>query len=403
MRYAMGKLGWSAARSFAVAVGLACVWFIEVSPAKTQVAASNHETGSTSRLLNAEEGRAIVSAAWEQDQPARGTQDCSHLVHQIYLSAGFEYPYASSFDIYAGNENFERVRTPQPGDLIAWPGHVGIVVDPMQHSFYSLVSTGLDAQDYLGPYWRSRGRPRFYRYKVENPEGLTVAKAAASTSAPKSTRRHNAPSVIEERSPVQSAASNRSPKAASERTAVIYGPPAPVTPEVPAAPTVATATFEVPPSIVIAAGDKKPTREEVAEGISELSNAAGNVLRTGDPSKLQMPVVIFERFNVERVEIKRDHGWARLQIDSRVSIAGGGTDFKRRREKVRWELRRTESGWEAVKPSDRTYVPHDVAVRNLAEQLARLTESDSAAAHEEKVLRQESQLANLLSALLENK
>jgi len=48
-------------------------------------------------------------------------------------------------------------------------------------------------------------------------------------------------------------------------------------------------------------------------------------------------------------------------------------------------------------------VPHDVAVKNLAAQLARLTESDGAAAHQETVLRQESRLANLLGVLLENK
>jgi hypothetical protein len=113
--------------------------------------------------------------------------------------------------------------------------------------------------------------------------------------------------------------------------------------------------------------------------------------------------VIVEQFSVDRVEIKRDRGWAHLQIDSRVSIADGQTRVKRRREKIRWELRRTESGWEAVAPSDRTYVSQDMAVKNLAEQLANLTGSDGAAAHHAPVLRQESQLANLLSALLEGK
>jgi len=114
-------------------------------------------------------------------------------------------------------------------------------------------------------------------------------------------------------------------------------------------------------------------------------------------------VVIFERLRVERLEIKRDHGWARLQIDSHATIAGGETDYKQRHEKVRWELRRTESGWEAVAPTNRRYVPNDVAVRHLAAQLAHLTETDGAAAHQEALLQQESQLANLLSALLEKK
>jgi hypothetical protein len=381
---------WRAARSLALMACLAGACLGAGSLAQAQGTSASQDSGSNSRLLTAEEGRAIVDAAREQDRPARGAQDCSHLVHQTYLSAGFDYPYASSFELYAGNENFERVKYSQPGDLIVWPGHAGIVVDPLHHSFYSLVSTGLEAQNYEGSYWRSRGRPRFYRYKVENAEILTAVKAPASARAAKSKKPRETAPVIEARTPVAVSASNRPPKGA-------YGaPPLPAS-------AVAPTTFEVPQSIIIAAGNKPPTSSQVAEGISELSNASGNVLRADDLSKLALPVVIFERLRVERLEIKRDHGWARLQIDSRATIAGGETDYKRRREKVRWELRRTESGWEAITPADRAYVPNDVAVRNLAAQLARLTERDSAAADQETVLRRESQLANLLSALLKNK
>jgi hypothetical protein len=86
-----------------------------------------------------------------------------------------------------------------------------------------------------------------------------------------------------------------------------------------------------------------------------------------------------------------------------VSITDGEAHVKRQRENIRWELRRTDLGWEAVAPSDRTYVQEDVAVKNLAAQLAHLTGSDGAAAHQEMVLRQESQLAKLLGALLETK
>ena len=396
----MGKsnteFNWRVARSFALAACLAGGCMAAGSQAQAQ-AASATQGSSNSRLLSAQEGRAIVDAARDEDQPVRGAQDCSHLVHQMYLSAGFEYPYASSFELYAGNENFERVRKAQPGDLIVWPGHAGIVVDPLQHSFYSLVSTGLEAQDYEGSYWKSRGRPRFYRYKVENAEMPTVVKALASARASKSKKPRETAPASEERSPVAASASNRPPKAASERTKVVYGLPAL------REPAVAPTTFEVPQSIIIAGGIKPPTSSQVAEGISELSNASGNVLRADDPTKLALPVVIFERLHVERLEIKREHGWAHLQIDSRATIAGGETDYKRRREKVRWELRRTKSGWEAIAPEDRAYVPNDVAVRNLAAQLARLTERDSAEADQETVRRQESQLANLLSALLKNK
>ena len=398
----MGKskteFNWRAARTFVVAAAcLAGACMAAGSLAQAQATSASQGSGSNSRLLTAEEGRAILDAARDQDQPARGAQDCSHLVHQTYLSAGFEYPYASSFELYAGNEKFERVKNSQPGDLIVWPGHAGIVVDPLQHSFYSLVSTGLEAQDYEGSYWKSRGRPRFYRYKVENAEKLTAVKAPASARASKSKKPRDTAPAIEQRFPVAASASNRPPKAASERTRVVYAPPA-----LPG-PAVAPTTFEVPQSITIAAGNKLPTNSQVAEGISELSDASGNVLRADDLTKLALPVVIFERLHVERLEIKGDHGWARLQIDSRATMAAGETDYKRRREKVRWELRRTKSGWEAITPADRAYVPNDVAVRNLAAQLARLTETDSAAADQETVLRQESQLANLLGALLKNK
>ena len=396
MSNARVRFNWIVAQSLAIAACAACICVFGIPAARGQTDPPP-QSESNSRLLTAEEGRAIVNTAWGWEQPAEGTQDCSHLVHRVYLLAGFDYPYASSFDIYAGNENFGRVKTPQAGDLIAWPGHVGIVVDPLQHSFYSLVSTGLEAQNYNGPYWRSRGRPRFYRYKVEESGDLAVAKPAASPRTSRSAEQRKGAPAVAERSPAQYSVSNKAPKATSEPAAVIHARVAPATPEARAV------TTEVPPSINIAAANKQPTRGEVAAAISELSSAAGNVLRTSDPSNLQMPVVIYERLDVERVEIKRDHGWARLQIDSKASIAGGGTNLKGRREKVRWELRRTETGWEAVTPTDRTYVPQDVAVRNLAAHLARLTASDGSAAHDDRILRQESQLANLLNALLENK
>jgi hypothetical protein len=398
MRDRKFKFGWGEWRGRAIAICMVFVSFAAGSLMKAQAVPPTRESESNVRLLTAEQGRAIVNTAWQQDRPARGTQDCSHLVHQIYEQAGYQYAYADSFELYAGNEDFARVRTPQPGDLIVWPGHVGIIIDPLVHSFYSLVRTGLDAQDYEGAYWKSRGRPHFYRLKVQSGEIKTAGEVPAPRRDSKVVGQHSGTPVIAERSPTNGTLSNRPPKAVSERKAAVYGPRGPVeTRDSPATP------MEVPQSIIIAQGNKQPTRDEVEEGISELSNAAGNVLRTDNPMKPLLPVVIFERLHVERLDIKGKHGWARLRIDYRVSIAGGEAALKRRHEKVRWELRRTESGWEAVLPSDRTYVPEDAAVRHLAANLAALTASDGAAAHQDGVLRQESQLANLLSALLEKK
>jgi len=263
------------------------------------------------RLLNEDEGRTIADAARDHDQPTRGEQDCSHVVHRAYLNAGYEYSYASSFELYAGHENFERVRNPQPGDLVVWPGHVGIVLEPMEHSFYSLVSTGLEAQNYQGAYWRSRGRPRFFRYKVETTETLTATKTAVPPRASNSTKPQDTEAVIEERTPVATIDSNRPPKIASEKNKVVSASSIQPVPAL----AVEKTAFEVPLSIVIAAGNKLPTNSQVAEGISELSNASGTILRADDPKTLTTPLVIFERLRVERLDIKRDHGWARLQID----------------------------------------------------------------------------------------
>ena len=383
------------AHRFAVTVCLAGGWLAVSAPLQAQSVPATGELSADSRLLSAGEGRAIADAAQDSGLHGRGTQDCSHLVHQTYLNAGYEYAYASSFELYRGNEKFARVWKPQPGDLIVWPGHVGIVLEPMEHSFYSLVSSGPEAQNYQGAYWKSRGKPHFLRYKVENTETVTTAKAAVPLRPSHSTIPQDTEDAIEERTPVAAIDSNRPPKMAAEKTKVMNPPTSSSTP------VAEKTSFDMPQSIVIAAGNKTPTNSQVAEGIAELSNAWAEVLRSNDPGMMAMPVVIFDRMRVEKLNIKKDHGWAWLQIDSRATIKGGETEYKRRHEKTRWELRRTDSGWEAVAPTDRTYVPNDVAVRNLAAQLARLTDAEGAAAHQENVLRQESHLANLLSALLE--
>ncbi len=392
------KFRWKWTLGLSLALCLIWLCFAEVQGANAQSTAAASQSGRNFRLMTAAEGREIVTAALEQERGASGAQDCSHVVHEFYVDAGFEYPYASSFEIYTGNENFARVKTPRAGDLIAWPGHVGIVVNPMEHSFYSLVSTGLETQYYDGPYWRSRGRPRFYRYKVVGAGILNARKTLPpQRNSNTTTNQPRGAAVLEEPSPIENVASNRPPKPMSERTANNYGPQVAETPDAP------DATAEIPSSIIIATGNKQPTRDEIADGISELSNAAGSLLRSDDPMKLQLPLVIFERFEVEKVEIKHDHGWAHLKVATRALLAGGGADSKRRNEKVRWELRRTKSGWEAVAPKDRTYVPQDAAVRNLAAQLARLTERDDSSLDQDAILRRESQLANLLSGLLDKK
>ena len=345
------------------------------------------------RLISAEEGRKIAVSALGQDEPDHGTLDCSHLVHQVYSIAGYEYPYASSFDLYAGHGSFHRVRHAQAGDLVTWPGHVGIVLDPRQHSFYSLVRSGLQAEDYLGPYWRSRGIPRFYRYIVDSGADVATAKVARPAPLNGNNSSHRSSSTTTEaRRQVAKANPQQPAQEASLRSKVMAAPLAPATLTVPE---------PIPSKILITPELRRPTDAEALDGISELANAAANNLRSAQPLNVKTPVVIVDDFRVERLETKRDKGWAHLQIDSHVRIAAEGPDFKRRREKVRWELRRDATGWVAIAPEERSYVGRDAAVRVLAAQLAELAQSEAAAQHDEAVIGQEARIAKLLSALLE--
>jgi cell wall-associated NlpC family hydrolase len=90
--------------------------------------------------------------------------DCSHFVQWLYEQAGLYYGYAPSRTLYAGMPGFRRVSHPLPGDLIVWPGHVGIVVDPDEQTFLSSLRSGVKTASYTSRYWKRRGRARFYRY-----------------------------------------------------------------------------------------------------------------------------------------------------------------------------------------------------------------------------------------------
>jgi NlpC/P60 family len=114
--------------------------------------------------LTEDDRLSLIAAALDSRVRESTEPDCSHLVHAIYERAGFSYAYAPSSDLYGGVDGFQRVKQPEPGDLIVWRGHAGIVIQPSQHIFFSLLSSGPGIDDYQAPYWKSRGHPRFYRY-----------------------------------------------------------------------------------------------------------------------------------------------------------------------------------------------------------------------------------------------
>jgi len=142
-------------------------------PSKT--ARQKHAKGKT---LTSDDRLAVLASALDSKTPRFNERDCSHLVHAIYQRAGFPYSYADSDDLYDGIEGFQRISKPEPGDVIVWHGHAGIVVRPSRHVFYSFLHAGPGIDDYTSSYWKGRGEPRFYRYvKDSSCKGCTVARS----------------------------------------------------------------------------------------------------------------------------------------------------------------------------------------------------------------------------------
>lgn len=382
-----------AASDLALTVSVVYLLFAPTRVAAVHARRAAQESGSSGRLVIFEEGQAIVNTAWEEHRErARHKPDCSHLVHEIYALAGFDYPYANSFELYTGVESFSRVRRPQPGDLIVWPGHVGIVLDPGQHSFYSSLGSGLGTDFYDSPYWVARGPARFYRYVAGGKGGLMTAAGRPEPRAEKPVQTITVP-VIEDAGEPPSATQAPQKTLAKVATPVAAG----------SVSNTARANFEIPPSILIVTRAARPARDEITEAISELTNTSEGALRGGDLSKLPNRVVIFDELRVERVQLKKDHGWAQVWIASAVSIDRDRISLKRHHEKRRWELRRAGSGWLAFTPVERVYVPRDIAARVLAERLALLTRNGSGVTERATVLHQEAQVARVLNALFEEK
>jgi hypothetical protein len=135
------------------------------------------------RLLTRAEGRMIARVAMNSRRRLTSRYDCSHFVHGLYEKAGFRYEYAPSSQLYAGVPEFRRVTTPQAGDLAVWPGHAGIVIEPAQHSFLSVLHTGPGVDRYDSNYWKGRGRPHFLRYVETVPARAAVTPLGAGRAS----------------------------------------------------------------------------------------------------------------------------------------------------------------------------------------------------------------------------
>jgi hypothetical protein len=393
MRFSCNGHARQSRHAWASAFSLVLTVFAVLLLCPPPAAASQESRREAYRLLTRDEGLAIVDAVSDHRRSLRGKRakpDCSHLVNDIYDLAGFPYPYAKSADLYRGQASFVRVSAPQPGDLIVWRGHVGLVLDPPQHFFYSSLRSGLDTEDYTSAYWRRRGTPRFYRYRAASDPTIQTARQATPRNDLESNFRTQlvSQSIADEpRTNVTSRDSLEPIPASDDESAVQHvsraegiGHPA-------------------PPKVVINIANKKPTAEQVQEAISKTYQSISQDLNANSLLHSKSPVVIFTQLRVERLEFKGKRGWADVGIDTEATLTSGALDKAARRDEQRWDLQRAKSRWTITAPTQNIYVPRAFAVRIFAQQLAQLTDQGvtdvtvSAAS-------EESHLASLLNTLL---
>jgi len=289
------------------------------------------------------EGRKILAAIPTVDAGVESETDCSHLVHDIYEQAGFPYEYATSRELYVGNANFTRVRAPQAGDLVVWRGHVGIVIDPKQHSFFSFVRSGADTQFYDSPYWRVRGTALFFRYVVEKPFHADRTLEAADRA---------------DRQPPRGDSAASESRPASRPAGISFASN--------------RATAEASRGIVLQMAGKSPSSEEVAAAFVEMNRDFGESLHTRSLNGLGKTVVVYREMLVSAVQTTGKHGTALIRIQSLGAPTDTQTDSPLRWKEQPLEFERTRKGWVMTRPQDVAYVKREVALQVLSARLSAL-------------------------------
>jgi hypothetical protein len=308
-------------------------------------------------LASPDEGEAIVQAAWELRRGLGPKPDCSHFVKAVYARAGFDYEYASSNELFDGIDSFQRVQTPQPGDLVVWQGHIGIVIDPVEHSFYSSVLSGFAIEDYRSTYWLTRGRPRFYRYLVDTSvprAGLPARRRADQKIA----------AVNELHVFAGESASKQGADLQEMATVGIAGGNA-----------AHASASDAGTSDAVFVSAAKPSRDEVLAAVVRMAGRAGERLAPGTSLDSQPAVAVADYFKVIGLSVNTidRSGWAELEVKQAASIQYGFVDDRSSTSKWRATLRREKQGWVLLAPQDRVYIGREPAIQALSNHLAVLS------------------------------
>jgi hypothetical protein len=337
------------------------------------------EPPTVPRLVTPNEGLAILGAALDsRHRRSDFSSDCSHFVHALYERAGFPFEYASSSDLYQGADEFRRVATPQPGDLAVWLGHAGIVVNPAQHSFFSVLHSGPGVDSYDSPYWRQRGQPHFFRYLKQAPSGVLNSSIRTASWQP---------AALNDVEPYESTPDGRV-------SGIAARPPSEAAASAKVANHIALDAVAFP---IVILTSVRPKSDQVSSAFLQACNDSQEQLRGRDLFRSSESLVVFDHFEVKKVHITGNQGWIEIQIDELFSLTEGKAEILKQSERQRWGLRREDKrSWKLTPSRNAIYLPQHTAERVLAHELAQLTEdtSDNAGRTLEKA-----KLVRLLDAL----
>jgi len=325
--------------------------------------AERDDDSSSTVLVSPEQGEALAAFALQSERRIRHPKpDCSHLVHLLYSRAGLIYPYQDSRVLYRGVSDFQRVKTPQPGDLAVWMGHVGIVLSPEEKTFLSSVRSGIITESWMAPHWARRGRPRFYRYRIGPetdvnllasimnddgyPQGATLnaPRGAASIPLPSSATQANADTDADAS---QTERGDLSPQDPSNAEQSSHG----------SSSIIATITQR-----------QTPSRRQIAAAILDSSKARAHQYIAGETLDFAHPFSVFSRLEVEKIKIKHEKGSVTLEITEALSQEDGRILPARTAEHELSIIRRTDGVWVISDSQERTYLPEEDALEIFEHQ-----------------------------------
>jgi hypothetical protein len=317
-------------------------------------------------LVSAEQGEALAEFAQRSIRHIHPKPDCSHLVHLLYARAGLIYPYEDSRVLYRGISDFERVKTPQPGDLAVWLGHVGIVLLPEENTFLSSVRSGILTESWKAPHWVRRGRPRFYRYRIGPAANMNLLAAIMfDETRVLGDTRGNARSSTSAQLPFP----DGQPTVARVEEDGLQAGRGESLPQESATGSPEHEAGTGSASIVAMIAQRQtPNKRQISAAFVGSSNARARRLITGERLDLSNPFSVFDRVEVEKINIEHGSGWITLKLSETLSQEAGKILPGKTMERVLSIFRRNDGVWLISDPQDRTYLAQENALEIFERQ-----------------------------------